>query len=164
MDRSVLVPFERIFRAQNEPREMLAREKKWVGADRGAGAVGGTFRSNLFSSRIQSFRFLSSPNLPAPRLRRRQAFAGGARGGDENLGPTFSIARLRFSRRRRKRKKEKEGEEVESDVKSWSRFFCTPWGWTYVRFFHVRGVVDSRNSGLTLANVPIVPDPVAQQG
>lgn len=39
-----------------------------------------------------------------------------------------------------------------------------PWGWTYVRFFHVSGVVDSRNSGLTLANVPIVPDPVAQQG
>lgn len=37
-----------------------------------------------------------------------------------------------------------------------------PWDWTYVRLLHVVGVVDSRNSGLTLANVPIVPDPVAQ--
>lgn len=39
-----------------------------------------------------------------------------------------------------------------------------PGGWTYVRFFHVRAVVDSRNSRLTLANVPIVPNPVAQHG
>ena len=45
-----------------------------------------------------------------------------------------------------------------------AKMFCAPWDWTYVRLFHVRGVVDSRNSGLTLANVPIVPDPVAQQG
>lgn len=37
-----------------------------------------------------------------------------------------------------------------------------PGGWTYVRCFHVLAVVDSRNSGLTLANVPIVADPVAQ--
>ena len=33
----------------------------------------------------------TSPNLPAPRLRRQQAFAGGARGGDANLGPTSPL-------------------------------------------------------------------------
>lgn len=39
-----------------------------------------------------------------------------------------------------------------------------PGDWTYVRFFHVFAVVDPRNSGLTLANVPVVADPVAQHG
>lgn len=38
----------------------------------------------------------------------------------------------------------------------------TPWGGTYVRCFHIFGIVDARNSGFTLANVPIVADPVAQ--
>lgn len=40
----------------------------------------------------------------------------------------------------------------------------TPWGWTYVRCVQICAVVDSRNSGFTLANKPIVADPVAQHG
>lgn len=40
----------------------------------------------------------------------------------------------------------------------------TPWGGTYVRCFQIFAVVDSRNSGFTLINEPVVADPVAQHG
>lgn len=120
--------------------------------------------SHLESNPSDSFPPPISPHPDCGGSKLSQAGREGVTKTSAQLFPSPAFdSRRRRGRKRKKKEKEGEG-EVESDVKSWSRFFCTPWGWTYVRFFHVRGVVDSRNSGLTLANVPIVPDPVAQQG